>query len=237
MSEPRLEELLKLTTPELERHKLAREVSQLSQAWWKRTSYMASVASIAVAVLGLVTGFATGFFDRERESLRSEIVNLANTRDTLTEANADLSQANADMQERINDVYLQLKFIRAEASYALAHLKGMKQLDDESRREIETALLNVPNAASQAVAEILRKEDATSRIVKITEDGLAEMRERIETVPASDWTRRLRPTIDPRGRLMEDPTNGRYYDLDERRFYSRDELDAASRESADPHPR
>lgn len=49
--------------------KLNLEVRDLSLAWWKRPSYLASLASVTAAVLGVLWGISTGFFDVSRREL------------------------------------------------------------------------------------------------------------------------------------------------------------------------
>jgi hypothetical protein len=75
---------------------------------------------MVLAFIGLLSAWATGYFSTERQSLRNEIGSLTLTRDQL-------AAANEETQKKIDDAYIRLKFVSAEARYALGHLRGMEQ--------------------------------------------------------------------------------------------------------------
>ena len=106
---------LELQKHELECEKLRLEIERMDFAWWKRPGYIGSLVPIVIALAGLISAWATGYFNTEREILNNEIKTLTLTRD-------DLEEAKDEIQQHIDNVYVQLKFISFEASYAIGHL-------------------------------------------------------------------------------------------------------------------
>src|SRR5262245_43843728 len=93
-SNPALSEAdrLDLERRRLECEKLRVEIAQASAPWWTRAGYVGSLVPIVIAIVGFGTGLATGFFDTERQQLKTEIEGLKATRQELQVASESLQK-------------------------------------------------------------------------------------------------------------------------------------------------
>jgi hypothetical protein len=205
---------LDLEKQRLECEKLRLEVAQINIAWWKRPVYIGSLVPMVLAFIGLLSAWATGYFSTERQSLRNEIGSLTLTRDQL-------AAANEETQKKIDDAYIRLKFVSAEARYALGHLRGMEQPSAESVARIRAALKDLPEQPASDIRGMLDREELTRTIVEITETELEELHKSVESITASAWAVALQPQ--PMGSLVANrrillAPDGRFYDADDKSF-------------------
>lgn len=148
-------ERLDLEKRRLECEKLRVEIEQASYPWWTRAGYIGSLTPIVIAIGGLLTAFATGYFDTERKNLKNEIHGLTVKRN-------ELEAANNEIQKKIDDTYLKLKIASSEARYALGHISGISVPDplvneivkiaEKDLAELEKNLREIP--ASKWVTEL-----------------------------------------------------------------------------------
>jgi hypothetical protein len=200
---------LEIEKRRLECEKLRAEIAEVGQPLWKRAGYIASLSPILLAAVAFFSAWVTGYFDRQRQDLATEVEALEVKRD-------ELAARNAAIQEAIDDVYLRLKVVSGEAAYALSHLRG---LDDGRDRvaELRALLQGDSNQVAQFVKEMSQRERFIDEIVLITEEELRKMRTGLEEVPASGWARELLYQPGPEGEVLTAP-DGRRYHLREKRF-------------------
>lgn len=115
----------------LRREELRLKIRDLSLSWWKRPAYMASVATIAAAILGLVWGIATGFFDVARRELEV-------TKRELQAENRELGQKRDEQSRLFQDERKQWQETIAELNERRDKLdKEINRIRDE-RDKLET---------------------------------------------------------------------------------------------------
>lgn len=206
-------DLLELEKRRVEIDKLRAEIAEVSLAWWKRPGYLGSLGPILIAVVGFLSVWATGFFDTQRATLKSEVENLQNRA-------AELGRANAEVQQRIDDAYITLKLANADARYALGHLGSRPPMSDADREAIEAAVKGAPSGVSKLARDLVAKDKLADTIVLITEQELVKVEKSLEAIPASKWAAELKP-LGPSVRIpaLLAP-DGRIYNPADRKFYA-----------------
>jgi len=227
MSEPTIadqgmpeSERLDLERRRLECEKRRVEIAQAAAPWWTHPGYIGSLVPIVLAIVGFGTAFATGFFDTERATLKSEIETLAVKRDQLL-------AANEGIQKKIDDAYLKLYAASAEAQYALSHITSDPSGHDKIKAEVEDTLPKLSPADADVVRSLLSFSDFTWDMAKITAEELDLVGGSLKDIPASPWAKELRPM--PKGyyipdRVVMEAPDGRLYDPTDGRYYRPDEL-------------
>jgi hypothetical protein len=106
----------------LEIKKLEKEIQQLSEPWWKRN--VTSLFQLIVAILALLVGYITGFFDVRAERLDLEATRLENKRDSLQiyiqKVNSQKDSVVADYSAEValwRDSVLQLAALNENLKY------------------------------------------------------------------------------------------------------------------------
>src|SRR5689334_4304076 len=132
---------LELEKRRLENEKLRVEIQHESLVWWKRPGYVGGMSPIFLAVIGLFSAWATGFFDTQRANLKSEVKNLQLQQENLRDQNQRLTNATAEIQATIDQAYLSLKLATTDAIYSLSHLRGVgPSLSDDERKTVLAAI-------------------------------------------------------------------------------------------------
>jgi hypothetical protein len=211
--------LLDIEKRRLECEKLRAEIAETSLTWWKRAGYIGSATPILIALVGLLSAWATGFFDAQRATLKSEIESLKQQEEKLQNRNSELVSANAGIQDKIDKAYISLKLASADAVYALGHMRGMgPSISDGDRKKIEAIFEKIPVDVSELVRTLLAKNELAEIIVPITEKELEGFSERLQAIPASEWVIELQPIGGPipalrapDGRIYN-PADGKFYD-------------------------
>lgn len=211
--------ILEVEKRRLECEKLRAEIAETSLSWWKRAGYIGSATPILIALVGLLSAWATGFFDAQRATLKSEIESLKQQEKKLQNRNNELASANAGIQEKIDRAYISLKLASADASYALGHMRGMgPSISDDDRKKIETTFETIPVDVSELVRRLIAKNELAEIIVPITEKELEGFSNRLRAIPASEWAVELQPIGGPvpalrasDGRIYN-PADGKFYD-------------------------
>jgi hypothetical protein len=114
-----------LSKDDLETQKLALEIRELQRAWWQRPAYLATLIPIVLGSLTFLAGILSGYFDRERIHLKSEVEGLKREESALLETQNLIRQANADAGERLkkfNERYEELRNrILSTSNYVINH--------------------------------------------------------------------------------------------------------------------
>lgn len=85
---------------QLERQKLALEIRELQRKWWQRPVYLSALLPMVLAALTVLAGILSGYFDRERAKLNSDISALKKEKDALIERTSALSnEINRSLQQ------------------------------------------------------------------------------------------------------------------------------------------
>lgn len=89
-----------MTTPptpskdELERQKLTLEILELQRKWWQRPVYLSVLLPMVLAILTVLAGILSGYFNRERRQLARDIEILKEEKSALIESAKQLSELN-----------------------------------------------------------------------------------------------------------------------------------------------
>jgi hypothetical protein len=229
---PTQADLLELEEKRLKCDKLRAEIARDRLAWWKQPGYVSSMVPIVIGIVGLLTAWATGFFDRERahlraerEQLRADVTTLQQTREGLTaqakelegqvrEAAATrdrLAGENRKLQRRVDDSYVQLSEGIARSKYTLAHAINQPPFTKDQAARVDAALKGLPPEAAEPIRGALRLIDEMQLIAKWTDKLLEELRARVEQFNPSPWAKELR--FDIFGRIIH--PDGQRYDPDD----------------------
>ena len=74
----------------LEIEKLKAEIAELETPPWRKPAYLAVFLPVGLAVMTLVTGWVTGYFNTERMRLNNEKIRLENETNNLRTAGKDI---------------------------------------------------------------------------------------------------------------------------------------------------
>lgn len=190
----------------LEIRKLEYEILQLRLAWWKRPSYIVPV----VTLVGLLTGWLSGYFPGEREQLKQEVsdlrgrkVELVSEALWLTESLDRLQAEKKLIQQNIDRAYVNLRRDLKEAEYALSHFRAVRTLSDADLTRLGEIRRSLDKADADRFAVPM---DAYEFVRAIRPDEVFEdVSLMIESMPASSRAKsvRIEPTgPDEQGRLM-----------------------------------
>jgi hypothetical protein len=199
---------LEIEKARLECEKLRAEIENERQPLWKRAGYIASLSPVLIAVATLFGGWVSGYFDTQRETLRSEIAALEATSEEL-EANARATQASID------DVYLQLKVIAGETLYAVEVLQAFG-MEPEMLEEARTA--GITDAQRAAVQRLIDTYEIAASLIGDSSRDLRKLSATLDTIPASDWALGLNYQPTPDGTLLF-TKEGRVFDVEKDLFY------------------
>ena len=210
---------LELEKRRLEIEKLRNEIAHESLAWWKRPGYIGGLTPLVLAILGLFSAWATGFFDTQRARLKSDVEGLQVQKDKLQAQNSQLTNQNAQIQATVDHAFISLKLATADATYALSHLRGTgPSLSEAERKQLEAGIKALPEPSRALIERLRRADENMEQIVPITEQELKTLSQRLTTIPASRWATELEPVIGP-APLLRAP-DGRVYDPVGRKFYA-----------------
>jgi hypothetical protein len=210
---------LELEKRHLENEKLRAELRHESLAWWKRPGYIGGLTPVVLAVIGFASAWGTGFFDRQRANLKSEVENLQSQKEILEAHNQQLTRSNADIQATIDEAYLSLKLAVANAIYAFGHLGATgPSLSAAERQSVESARAVLPAEAAELVQRLLDADGTAAAIIPITKEELQALNQTLEDIPASAWARELQPEIGPVPMLRR--PDGKVYDPARKSFHS-----------------
>ncbi|PTX54414.1 hypothetical protein C8N43_3228 [Litoreibacter ponti] len=227
---------LELALKRLEVEKMRADVDQARLAWWKRPGYLGGMAPIVLAVVGLVTAWANGYFDTQRTQLANEIAALEGERDAL---NAKV----ADAQRAIDAGYLQAKLAAFDADYAIGHFEAFSEQADEMKGPLSLQLVDLPEVPSslglpafaRAAETTLLKELKKQRDVlqeknvffqnlqalleqqqmvgEVTKEAVTNVLDQLEQIEATPWVKALEtdPMLSAQRRFRA--PDGRIFDL------------------------
>src|SRR5687767_2687642 len=115
MNDPQIPEVLIQTTEDLEKEKLQLEIAELSRAWWKKPAYIGAALPTILALMTIVYGFVTGYF-------QSEFRRLQNDKAVLEREKATLVQENARLKTEISAIRDEKAQVAVETDKAKARL-------------------------------------------------------------------------------------------------------------------
>ena len=122
----------------LEREKLALEIEQLKQPWWKKPTYILAALPTLLAVVSVIYGFANGYF-------QAAAIKLENQKRDVEVQIRVLQEERQSLEKYINGLNFSSKELRAEL--------------DELKNNIQTRLNRVEQCeALKEENEKLKKE-------------------------------------------------------------------------------
>lgn len=227
---------LELDQKRLSVEKLRAEVVQAQLAWWKRPAYLGGLAPILLALVGVATAWANGYFDTQRTQLANEIAALEDERDAL---NTKIAQA----QQAIDYGYLQAKLAAFDADYAIGHFEAFSQQADAMKGPLSLQLIDLPEVpdslglpalmrgAEAAALKVLKEQrdalqeknaffqdlqgllEQQQMVGEVTKDAMTNVLAQLEQIEATPWVKALEtdPMLSAAQRFR-DP-DGRIFDL------------------------
>jgi len=112
---------------ELERQKLELEIRELERKWWQRPVYLSILLPVALAALTVLTGILSGYFNRERKQLASDIEALKREKNALVQNVNDLATKNKEDLKELNKVNVEsLKLFKELDEYRDSHAEELK---------------------------------------------------------------------------------------------------------------
>lgn len=106
-------EALELVTARLTAQKLREEIAEQQRHWWKKPSWVAPLASVVAAVIGLVWAISSGFFETQRRAIALQTELLRAQRD---DASAAFQKEKASYQAEIQSLRKQSGGLQAQVS-------------------------------------------------------------------------------------------------------------------------
>ena len=88
---------LEIRRAELECEKLQAEIAEKRLAWWKRPAYLGGAAPVVIALAGLLSAWAAGFFETQRANLAREVATLEASVAGLTGEEVRMTQVLLDL--------------------------------------------------------------------------------------------------------------------------------------------
>ncbi|MCX6829418.1 MAG: hypothetical protein NT002_09090 [candidate division Zixibacteria bacterium] len=128
----------------LENKKLQLEGAELARPWWRKPSYIAALAPLILAIIGLLSLWFAGFFNEERQNLKEQIGRIKTEIQPL--------QAKRDSLVRqiaLNDSVLRVKDIKSEEdartiadlNHKIDSLINEKSLRPDDSRQLDSQAL------------------------------------------------------------------------------------------------
>src|SRR5712664_2343255 len=93
-----------LSQDELEKQKLALEVEQLREPWWKRPGYLAIVIPSLLALGAVIAGFSTRFFQNQYELIELKNERALREKDEIEQDKQKLNQDKENLKTSIADL-------------------------------------------------------------------------------------------------------------------------------------
>lgn len=229
---------LEIRRAELECEKLQAEIAEKRLAWWKRPAYLGGAAPVVIALAGVASAWAAGFFETQRANLAREVAVLEASVSGLDSEEARLTQVLSDSQNEIDTTYLRLKNAEGHARYTQEQIDSLyASIEGEAPRgapladlrfALEAEWVDEPHMEEAAAA--LRALELEAGIAADLEDiadlAQEDLRKLIEAVPASDWAKSLTydPLAESRGALKA--ADGAYYIIETGEVLDQDAFDA-----------
>lgn len=223
-------ETLDIEMRRLEVEKLRAEIEQVRLAWWKRPGYLGGLVPIVIAIVGFSSAWISGYFDTQRQILKSEISDLEAKSDRLTTSNQEMETANQEMkaanqeiQRKIDYAYLKLKVASYAASYAMSHIQGFRSYEN-SREKLKAASGGLEPDIANAINDLIEQLEFIDVIVEITDTDIEKLLDTLKEIPASEWAVELyyAPVADQNILIAPD---GRLYHIERQKYYTREEFD------------
>lgn len=175
---------LALAQKRLEVEKLRAEVDHARLSWWKRPGYLGGLALIVLALVGVVTAWANGYFDTQRAQLANEIALLEVEKDAL------VTQV-ADAQRAIDSGYLQAKLAAYDADYAIGHFEAFSEQAEAAKADLNAVLRDAPEqmkARAQQVIDVLEQQISVGNVTK---KAVTEVLSQLDQIEATPWVKKL----------------------------------------------
>src|SRR5437879_3451000 len=100
-----------LSQDELEKQKVALEIEQLREHWWKRPGYLAIVLPGLLAFATLIVGVSTGFFRNQYDLIQIRNEKAALEQRLLEQDKQKLNQDKEGLTTSIGDLEKQKRFV------------------------------------------------------------------------------------------------------------------------------
>ncbi|MEO0912120.1 MAG: hypothetical protein AAFY59_03910, partial [Pseudomonadota bacterium] len=210
---------LEVRRAQLECDKLAAEIAEKRLAWWKRPAYLGGAAPVVIALAGVLSAWAAGFFDTQRANLERDLAALEASVADLGQEEARLRTMLADNQLRIDTAYLKTKNALEHAQYTAqligtayeAAARPFGTPFEDFRAALARDAVSLPPAAAQALEFMIAEADIARDVAGIEREAQEDLSALIEALPASDWAKLL--TYDPiaEGKGALKTPDGEYY--------------------------
>ena len=116
----------------LECEKLRAEIAEISLSWWQRPGYVGSVLTLAA----LLTGWVSGYFPSERETLKREIDNLRTEKTNRTQEALLLNSDLARLKDERNEFKQQVASLDGEKQALAGEIQRAENERDEVKRQL-----------------------------------------------------------------------------------------------------
>ncbi|SEF67838.1 hypothetical protein [Marinobacterium lutimaris] len=241
----------------LEQEKLREEIKQLRAAG--RTKWITPAA--LATLLPLLAGFGLwiageikqynqayiALADRDRlqaqkeqlqdqkDSLNLEVQTLLQLKTHYAAEAERLRRDTAAKQATIDHTYLRGVYTRAETLYSLNHIDGWGPAIEINQLRQQLARQPLADELSVTLNDLLERYEFALQVVDTSRNILKEFDQTSALMPASEWTKELRPmpsgAFSPGRNIMVESyeKTPRYYDVDEGRFLTEEETGSFKR--------
>jgi len=205
----------------LQCEKLRAEIRDISLSWWQRSGYIASMAPIVLAIAGVFSAWASGFFNRERSKLQADIVQLTGARAKLEKETEKAQQELTSAKERakhaqnlIDEVFLKVSFHSFGSRYALGHVMIEAPGDWSGVKEIDKAestvkqLKELADADRRHLDRVFEEFRIALDMINAVKASMKSVEKLLSQIPASERVKRVQ--INPDG----------FFDTDMSKSYS-----------------
>lgn len=170
----------------LECEKLRAEIAELNFAWWKRPAYFGSIIPIIIAIAGVITGIATGYFEDKRDVVRQQVSNLNKEREELKAKNKELLVAAREIHDMTDAAYIRLKLLNSQIDYGVGHMQGVPPLPDDIDKKIQPLINRASSKEKQFLEDLLLRRELAEMIIGWVKKDLKELEKAVNTLPRSD---------------------------------------------------
>jgi hypothetical protein len=125
---------------ELERRKLQLEIAELERPWWRKPPSLALFLPLVAALLSIIVGWRTGFFDNQRLVLEAQRHDLASQTRELRLEERGLQGKKAELTEQVKQLETTLAGERDKARAEREKMAADRR-DEKAKAGKETAAL------------------------------------------------------------------------------------------------
>lgn len=181
------------TKEELERKKIELEIKDLERPFWKRPTYILSALPTILAIIGLLYGFANGYFsatsaklEAQKLKLETDISKFETTKKELNEENEKVGKENENLRKEKGTVEGQVTTLEQKRLELEGINNNLSQQNDNlslQKNQIENKLRTMSNdfdkvySYTEVLLKVANELDKTRGISKERHSSLIPFNE------------------------------------------------------------